>query len=212
AVTVSPNTVTAYFQCHDVFEDEFGGLLFGENDGVWYLFENVGQVRQLASIQPLEDGGFAVNAHISVGQRNAELSDCGMRFDGCSYGGIRLQANSSDNTLELSTAGVPRGWGFCAAHLKSDGVNVYSVGQGVAAGECVAPTERCVLGADLAGAGECTSIDSNDFVLDILGSAGEPGLDGERLDRELRFTGSGDAVHFGPEPSEFTALEGVSAF
>ncbi|MEO0812805.1 MAG: hypothetical protein AAFY60_08075 [Myxococcota bacterium] len=211
-LNVLGETVTAYFQCHDVFGDGTGGILFGEREGVWYLFENVGQVRQLAMIEPQEEDTYSVDAFISVGQRNETSIECDQRYDGCSYGAIRLRADSAQNTLELSTAGVPNGWGFCAAHLKSDGVSLYSAGQGVIGGSCTALSERCVLGADLTGEGDCSGLDADDLLLPVLGTQGEAGLDTERLDVELRFSGTDDDAMFGPEPGGFLEIDGVTAF
>jgi len=212
-LTINGETLTGYFQCYDLFEAGVSGMLFGQKDGVWYLYQNVGQGRSYAVVSPVEGqtGKYQIKAWMSVGQLNATGTGCSSNWYGCSYGSIRLEANSYTNTFEMSVAGT--GFGFCGAHLKSDGTNLYVVGSAGATSDgttwtCAASDSVCTLAADTDTAGTCTSVNDDDFVFDTLGITGE-----STVGTGITTDGTGtDSVHFGPSATEMAAIEGVSAF
>jgi hypothetical protein len=211
--TILGSSVSAFFQCYDVFSDSTGGMLFGKKDDTWYLYQNSGQVRSLAIVTPVtgQSGKYDVEAWMGVGQANATSSTCSSNWYGCSYGVIHLKANSAESTMEMTVAGT--GFGYCGAHLKSDGTNLYVVGS---AGQtsngtswtCASSDNVCTLANDTSSAGTCTTIDSNDFTLTTLGVTGQSGVGtGVTLNGT-----STDSVHFGPAVSELSTISGVAAF
>ncbi len=210
--TIMGEAVTAHFQCYEILSAT-GGMAFGQKDGIWYLYQNVGQGRSLAKIAPVsgQDGKYEVDAWMSVGQGNAaDSGTCSSNWYGCSYGVIRLNANSADNSFEMTVAGT--GFGYCGAHLKSEGTNLYVSGS---AGQtngvtwtCAAADTVCTLASDTGTAGSCGSIDTNDFALTSLGVTGE-----SNVGTGITLNGNtNDSVHFGPSVDDLDNISGVTAF
>jgi hypothetical protein len=207
-------TVTAYAQCYDSVgssgPDDPGLLQFGQKDGVTYLYQAIGQGQIAATVTPVVgdggvsgDGGYQVDAWLSVGTLNAS-SSCGghATWDGCSYGVIHLWADSSTKQLEMTVAGV--GFGYCGAQLKSDGVTIYASGSTDMGLTCNAVDNLCVSAEDGTTPGDC-SASTTRFDLPGLGRNASSGTSqswGQSqfpLETNVALDGtSDDAVHFGP--------------
>jgi hypothetical protein len=212
SISVLGQTQTVYFQCYDVFSDGTGGMLFGKKDDIWYIYTNVGQQRGLALIAPVvaSSGEYVVEAWVSVGQANG--SSCSETWYGCSYGVIHLKANSAAKLLEMTVAGT--GFGYCGAHLKSEGINLYVNGSsgGLSldglAWNCVAADSVCTLAAETSQAGSCSLISDASFELQSLGVDGQ-----SAVGAGITLNGiSSDSVHFGPSVTELSGISGVDKF
>jgi hypothetical protein len=199
-------TIPFYVQCYEQLgatTDPADPKLvqFAVVDGVTYLYQAVGQSHAAAIVTPIAGttAQYKVQVWMGVGYLNA--SSCGEtgQFDGCSYGVIHIEANSSDQTFEMAVAGI--GFGYCGAQLKSDGTNIYA--KASADGEsCEAPDTLCVSAANLGTVGECSAIDA--FSLPALG---RDEAEGEHVSAATLYpetpnvilTGAaGDSLDFGP--------------
>lgn len=178
-------------------------IQFAVVDGVTYLYQAVGQARAAAIVTPIVGTAdqYKVQIWMGVGYLNTE--GCSDTFDGCSYGVIRIEANSSDHSFEMAVAGV--GFGYCGAQLKSDGTNIYAKGSLDGPG-CAAPDTLCVKASDLAAVAECSAITT--FSLPTLGRNVTEGahVSAASLYPEVpnvTLTGeAGDSLDFGPaEPT-----------
>lgn len=210
SITVMGNTEKAYFQCYDVFGDNTGGMLFGKNSDTWYLYQNVGAQRSLAKVTPVSgaSGEYTVEAWFSVGQSNT--SGCSSTWYGCSYGVIHLKANSSTSAIEMTVAGT--GFGYCGAHLKSEGTNLFIQGSSGGSSDgttwsCQAADTSCTLASSLTTSGSCGDIGVSSFELTSLGVSASSVGSGITLNGT-----SSDHVHFGPEVGALSAISGVSKF
>lgn len=212
AISVLGTSQSAYFQCYDVFGDGTGGMLFGKKDDTWYIYQNVGAGRSLAKVTPDASGAagkYVVEAWFSVGQSNT--SGCSATWHGCSYGVIHLKANSATKKLEMVVSGT--GFGYCGAHLNTDGTNFHFEGAagGLAmdgsAWQCSASDTACTLASDLSQTGSCASLTETSFELTSIGADAAYGSEIVTLNGT-----SSDAVHFGPEVSGLSAIAGVSHF
>lgn len=158
-------TLTFYAQCYEQLGAGAANdpklIQFGVKDGKTYLYTAVGAMRAAVIATPSGEDTYDVQAWLGVGYQNAAA--CGS-FDGCSYGVMRLQADSTKQQFEMAVAGV--GFGYCGAQLKSDGTAVYAIGSLDGPG-CAAPDTLCGTAADLSVAGDCAAIST--FALPALG-------------------------------------------
>jgi hypothetical protein len=214
-LTIFGESVTAKFQCYDVFGDNTGGMMFGKDGSTWYLYQNSGAMRSLVKVTPVEGStdDYLVDAWMSVGQNNASSSSCnGGTWYGCSYGVIRLRAESAAKTFEMTVAGS--GFGYTGAHLKSDGTKLYVKGAasgGTSNGSTwsyTAADTTCVKASDLSAESDCSAISGSNLSLTTLGVTGHTDF-GTGI--TLNGTTS-DSVHFGRSVEELSTLSGVSAF
>ena len=211
-LSIFGQTVTGEFQCYDTFGTE-GGMIFGKSDDAWYIYQNGGQQRSFAKVVAGTDGNYTVDAWLSVGQGNADdAGTCSSDWFGCSYGVIQLQADTSTGSYEMTTAGT--GFGYCGAHIKSDGTNVYisgSAGGLNMAGDtwnCAATDTLCATSTDLAVAGSCASIDTDNFALTTLGVTGE-----STLGTGITLNGTdSDSTRFGRDLADISGLTGTTDF
>ena len=210
--TVFGQSQTVYFQCYDIFGDGSGGMLFGKKGDSWYLYTNVGQGRGLAVVAPISgsSGDYTVESWISVGQENTP--SCSSTWYGCSYGGINLKANSATKAIEMTVAGT--GFGYCGAHLKSEGTNLYVKGSSGGMNidgtswNCSTTDTVCTLSSSTAISGSCTAIGDSSFELQTLGVTGS-----STFGTGITLDGSAtDSLHFGPSVSGLSAIIGVTKF
>jgi|GEM_PF-1424296 len=224
-VTIFGESVVGKFQCYDAFSTT-GGMMFGKDGTDWYLYTNDGQMRSFVKVSPVSGStdDYVVDARMSVGQLNGVDSStqgaCGATWYGCSYGVIRLVANSATKSFEMSTAGT--GTGFSTVHLKSDGTNLYAKGRdgnlagGTTWSNVSGLSEICGLASDTATAGDCTTLNESNFTFKTLNA--DPASDDAWTHTGLGFAdvtldGSAtDAVHFGRSAAELSTLAGVTAF
>jgi len=164
-ITAWGNSVTMYAQCYEVLTGATTAdpklIQWGTKDTKVYLYMAVGAQRVAAIVTPsvASPGDYKVEAYIAVGYTN---SSCGSgSWDGCSYGVMQLMADSANSNFEITVAGM--GFGFCGAHIKSDGTNVYGQGSTDMASTCNAIDDVCVLASDLVTAGSCTGLTSYDL-------------------------------------------------
>jgi hypothetical protein len=148
---------------------------FGQNDGVFYLYEAIGAEAIGARLTPVagSSGQYAVEAWIGVGYDNATSCGSATGFDDCSYGMMALKADPSRMYFELAVAGI--GFGYCGAQLKSDGLTVYVQGSPDMGLTCADSANVCVSAGDVTMPAMCASMS---FDLPSIGRAATAGPNG----------------------------------
>jgi len=214
AYTISPfgQSVTLYAQCHEQGTPSFSGdpalVQFGVRDGVTYLYTANGVQWTAAIVTPTPGGTagqYRVQAWLGLGHGNAGTTMC-TTWDGCSYGAMALDADSSTGKFELAVAGI--GLGYCGAQLKSDGSNIYAQGSTDMGTSCQPADSLCVAASDATTASTCAA-PLTTFDLAALGRISTPstatlvvgswGVSLYPASPSLTFNGTAsDAIHFGP--------------
>ncbi len=167
---------------------------FGINNNLVYLYSAIGAGRLAAIVSPLNSDGsplalpsitplaspspvasasptplpsvsplpssYKVEVWFTVGMGSPSAYGTG------SYGVGHLTANTVTKTFEMTVAGM--GFGYCGAHLKSDGTNVYVKGSLDMGTTCEPTDELCVLASDVTTLGSCGA-DLKTFSLTPLG-------------------------------------------
>ena len=223
AYTVQPfgQTVTMYAQCYALSSSNYSGdpglIQFGVKDGVTYIYTAVGAEWQALIVTPLPgtNGKYTVKDYLGLGYSNT--SGCSSTWDGCSYGGMELVANSQTNTFELAVAGM--GFGYCGAQLVSDGQTIYAEGSTDMGTSCLDVGSICVSASDGTTSASCPN-GSQSFTLKPIGRtstastaslvSGSWGASAyPSSGPNVTFDGSAtDSIHFGPT----TPTEGVGSF
>jgi len=163
-LTIYGEPVTAKIQCVDDMGAS-GFIAFGKDGNNWWVIDAVGAAHTVARATTLEDGKNEVEIWGGVGFTNATNFGA---WDNGSYGFYHVNANNSTSEFEMTAGGI--GMGFCGVSLLSDGTNLYIEGSPDAAmGACETTSSSCVLSNDLAGSGNCASI--NTFAFEKLGRA-----------------------------------------
>jgi hypothetical protein len=177
AYTITPfgSSITLYAQCFQSIGSSGAGdpglIQFGQRDGLTYYYAANGAERMAAILTPLGStpppgdagadartvgpgaGTYSVEAWTGVGYLNTTACGDHSGFDDCSYGVIRLSADSSRSSFEMAVAGI--GFGYCGAQLRSDGTSVYGVGSGDMATTCAPRDTFCVAARDVATPSMC---------------------------------------------------------
>lgn len=169
-ISVFGQTVTMYAQCYYKIGASYTGdpgfVQFGVKDKVIYIYAANGAEWAASVVTPIEGSttDYTILAYLGLGYSNE--FGCSSTWDGCSYGGMILEANSSTKAFELSVAGM--GFGYCGAQLKSDGTNIYAEGSVDMGTTCVDSDSICLSATDATTTGTC-STELSTFALPSLG-------------------------------------------
>jgi hypothetical protein len=193
AYTLTPfgQSIPFFAQCH-MSMGAGGFFQMGQKNGATFLYSEAGAGSVAVQMTPVAGGdagpgGYAVHAWIGI--------DDG-RVTGGSYGVIELLADTAAGTIELAVAG--RGFGYCGAHLRSDGTNVYEIGS-IDMVSCAEPATLCASAADVTQPGTCDAA-LETFALAPLGRMASAGA-----------TGTLGASGYPGEPSNVVNLDGTAS-
>jgi hypothetical protein len=211
--TIHPfgQSVTMYAQCYTQNTGQYSGdpgfVQFGTKDGVNYIYSAEGAEWQALIVTPISgsNGKYSVTGYIGLGYSNT--AGCSSTWDGCSYGGMEISANSATQTFELAVAGM--GFGYCGAQLSSDGTHIYATGSVDMGTSCLGVGTLCVEAGDGQTSATCTAAEQT-FALTPIGrqstASTAPLVSGNwgasaypASGANLLFDGSSaDDIHFGP--------------